>query len=105
MHKFAMRKNERQNLIVELVRANRIATQSELRDALARKGVECDQGTVSRDAKELGLVKAAAENGNYYYAVLDDVSPTIRTTRASVLKQLVKAVVASGNLIVIKCGP
>src|SRR3954449_287414 len=71
----AVRKTDRQSLIVEIVRGRKVATQTELRDALKERGVECDQGTVSRDIRELGLVKAAAEDGEYYYSVIADVSP------------------------------
>lgn len=99
------RKAERQTAIVEIVREQQIATQTELRDALAERGLECDQGTVSRDIRELGLVKAAGEDGDYYYAVIDDVSPAVRTTRVSVLRQLVRAAIPSGNLVVVRCGP
>jgi transcriptional regulator of arginine metabolism len=100
-----MQKRERQDAIVEIVRSHQVATQAELRDALAGRGIECDQGTVSRDIRELGLVKAAGDDGEYYYAVVDDVQHAVRTTRISVLRQMVRAVVPSGNLIVFKCGP
>lgn len=101
-----MKKTERQQLIVEIVRAERIATQGDVRDALASRGVECDQGTVSRDIRELGLVKAVADDGESYYAsVADVVPPSRRGLSASVLKALVRGVVASGNLIVVQCGP
>jgi len=101
----AIRKAERQQRIVEIVREQQVATQAGLRDALASRGVECDQGTVSRDIRELGLVKAAGDDGGYYYAVIDDVSPTVRVSRLSVLRQMVRSATASGNLIVVKCGP
>src|SRR5689334_12116662 len=99
------RKAERQAAVIEIVHEQQIATQAELRDALAERGVECDQGTVSRDIRELGLVKAAGDDGGYYYAVLDDVSPSVRVSRLSVLKQMVRTAIPSGNIIVVKCGP
>ena len=99
------RKQVRQSAILEVIRRGKVSTQSDLRAALVDRGIECDQGTVSRDIRELGIVKAATDDGTYVYAVLDDVSPIVRTTRLSVLKQMVRTVVASGNLIVIKCGP
>jgi len=101
----AIRKAERQQRIVEIVREQQIATQAGLRDALAAGGVECDQGTVSRDIRELGLVKAAGDDGGYYYAVIDDVSPNVRVSRISVLRQMVRSATASGNLVVVRCGP
>ena len=107
MHNFGneMRKADRQNVIVEIIRERRIATQAELRDALRARGVDCDQGTLSRDVREMGLVKAAAEDGDYYYALIDDVSPMVRTSRLFVLKQMIRTVTASGNILVVKCGP
>ncbi len=98
------RKIERQNVIVELIRNQQIGTQTELRDALRERGVECDQGTVSRDVRELGLVKAASDDGTYHYALIADVSPSVRVSRMTVLRQMVRSAVVSGNLIVIKCG-
>jgi transcriptional regulator of arginine metabolism len=100
-----LRKTDRQSAIRELVRERHIATQSELRDALADRGYDVDQGTVSRDIKDLGIVKAASEDGAYHYALIDDVSPTVRSGRMSILRQVVRSVASSGNLIVIQCGP
>lgn len=99
------KKIERQRAIVQIVREHQIATQAELRDELAARGLDCDQGTVSRDIREIGLVKAVDGEGESYYAVLDDVSPTVRVSRLSVLKQMIQEAIPSGNLIVIKCGP
>jgi transcriptional regulator of arginine metabolism len=98
-------KVERQNAIVEIIRERQVATQAELCAALSEIGVKADQGTVSRDVRELGLVKAAGDDGGYYYALIDDVSPHVRAARVSVLKQLVRGAVPSGNLVVVKCGP
>jgi transcriptional regulator of arginine metabolism len=101
----SFRKSERHGVIREIVRARNVATQSELRDALAERGFDVDQGTVSRDIKELSIVKAAGDDGGYHYVLLEDVSPTGRTTRISLVKQMVRSVLASGNLIVVDCGP
>lgn len=102
---YSSKKQARQSAILEVIRRGKVSTQSDLRASLVDRGIECDQGTVSRDIRELGIVKAATEDGSYIYAVLDEVSPIVRTTRLSVLKQMIRTVVASGNLIVIKCGP
>lgn len=99
------KKQSRQSALLEVIRRNKLSTQSELRAALVDRGIECDQGTVSRDIRELGIVKTATEDGSYVYSVLEQVSPFVRTTRLAVLKQMVRSVVASGNIVVIKCGP
>jgi len=55
-------KRDRQNSILELVRRHRIDSQQQLADALGRRGFEVSQSTLSRDIRELGLVKV----GNVY---------------------------------------
>lgn len=59
-------KQQRQDLIMELVRAHPIATQEELRLALSRRGELVTQATLSRDLRELGLVRAQTEDGPRY---------------------------------------
>jgi transcriptional regulator of arginine metabolism len=100
-----MRKSERQQLILDLIRAARIGTQAELRNALGARGVDCDQGTISRDIRELGLVKIADAGGHYQYARRDDVSQSARSVRLGDLKRLIRAVDWSANLLVIRTDP
>lgn len=57
-----MRKDERQNEILDLIREHRIATQEDLAARLEAKGFAVNQSSVSRDLIELGIVKA---NGKY----------------------------------------
>ena len=52
-----MIKRERQKRILNLIRANRVGTQEELRAHLERAGVSATQSSVSRDLEELGVVK------------------------------------------------
>lgn len=63
-----MNRRERERLILEIVSAETIHTQAELVAALARRGIEVTQATVSRDVKRLGLVKLPAVDGAYRYA-------------------------------------
>jgi transcriptional regulator of arginine metabolism len=53
-------KQTRQNAILELVRGNRIESQEQLQEALEARGVEVSQSTLSRDIRELGLVKVGS---------------------------------------------
>ena len=62
------RKAERQACILHLVTERRIETQEELAAALERAGFEVTQATVSRDIRELGLVKLPAAHGRAGYA-------------------------------------
>ena len=56
-------KKPRQEKILEVIGARRIATQQELTDELRRRGIESTQSSISRDIVELGLIKV-----NGYYA-------------------------------------
>src|SRR5689334_10300917 len=50
-------KTERQQKILEIIRARRVATQQQLARELGRRGIEATQSSVSRDIVELGLTK------------------------------------------------
>lgn len=62
------RKAARQARILQLVTAQRIETQEDLAAALEREGYAVTQATVSRDIRELGLVKLPAAHGRSGYA-------------------------------------
>ena len=62
-------KNQRQNLIMQIVKDENIGTQEELREALKRHGLKVTQATVSRDIKELSLVKTIGSDGNYKHSL------------------------------------
>jgi len=61
-------KTSRQNVILEIITEQDIETQSQLLEALEARGVSSTQATVSRDIKELRLIKEIAPDGNYRYA-------------------------------------
>ena len=54
--------------ILEIIRENIIETQEELVSALKKEGYDATQATVSRDIRELRLIKVAAPGGGYRYA-------------------------------------
>ncbi len=61
-------KNTRQGLILEIITERDIETQGQLLEALEERGVVSTQATISRDIKELRLVKEISPNGKYRYA-------------------------------------
>jgi len=73
-----MAKNDRQELILRLIRENDISTQEELTNLIKKQGLEVTQATCSRDIKELGIIKVILPNNQSKYAVLDktgDIAP------------------------------
>ena len=61
-------KRARQNIILEIIAAKDIETQNQLMQALSELGVKSKQATLSRDIKELRLVKEHSPSGRYRYA-------------------------------------
>ncbi|MBO8137280.1 MAG: arginine repressor [Desulfotomaculum sp.] len=101
-----MTKARRQLKIQEIVREQVIETQEELVSALRKAGFDVTQATVSRDIKELGLIKIPGENNISKYALPNE--PIIRHSDER-LRRLFKTSVLdidySENLIVIKTMP
>lgn len=97
-------KRGRQQRILELVEEEDVRTQAALADKLARDGIDVNQSTISRDLKELGLVKRPRPNGGYRYAPPEE--PTHDTERHQrILRELVNEIDGSGSTAVIKTDP
>ena len=98
-------KVERQKAILDVIAGQAVSTQSELKELLKDRGIEADQATLSRDIRELGLVKASDDGAHYRYAPVEAVAPPVHSKAATVLARLVRKVDCSGNLLVIKTDP
>jgi transcriptional regulator of arginine metabolism len=98
-------KFERQGAILRLVNEHKLATQSELAEALQSEGFDAVQATVSRDIAQLGLVKVRAEDGRLVYALPGAADLDRLSELASALRRSALALVATGNLLVIQTPP
>jgi len=67
-----VKKRERQMMIKQLIMNEEIVTQDELRDRLTDKGVRATQATISRDIKELNLIKAPSSKGGTKYTLYQE---------------------------------
>lgn len=98
-------KARRHLAIRDIVTNQRVSTQEELCDALSDQGYLVTQATVSRDIKELKLVKVSSPDG-YRYALPD--TPTPRSSLESMRRLFLDTVVEvtdSENLVVFKTIP
>ncbi len=75
MTRTPMGKRERHKAILEVVREGAIANQEALRARLRKRGIQVAQATLSRDIRELGLVKGADSNGRPHYQVPGEDAP------------------------------
>lgn len=96
-------KKERHIKILSLIEKNAIDTQEELMNKLRESGFEVTQATVSRDIKELRLVKILSEGGGYRYAAPDKEESGMENKYRAILKQSVRDVDSAGNIVVVKC--
>lgn len=94
-------KPQRHAVILELVRDSRISSQEVLRERLSERGIEVAQATLSRDIRELGLVKVPDENGGSLYQVPPGVTDPMPTL-GRLMPSLYVGSDGVGNLLVVK---
>ena len=93
---------KRQNAILQLISENNIETQQELTDALCKIGYDVTQATVSRDIKELRIVKRLNDSGRYVYAQSGINSDSDMNERFNIIfeKSVVSIEYAVNNIVV-----
>ncbi|SEB68896.1 transcriptional regulator ArgR [Paenibacillus sp. GP183] len=98
-------KGQRHVKIREIITNHEIETQDELVDSLRRAGYNVTQATVSRDIKELHLMKIALDDGRYKYSMPADqrFNPMQRLKRA--LSDHFVHIDYTDNLVLLKCLP
>ena len=94
-------KSARHNLILEIIETMDIETQEELAEELKRRGVRVTQATVSRDIKELRLLKVLSEKGGYKYATVERAEKGMNDRFARILAESIVNIESVNNLIVI----
>ena len=98
-------KNARQNKILQLIEEYEIATQEALIQKLAEHGFESTQTTISRDIRQLHLIKGPTGRGTYKY-----VAPEVKRVNGapghnSALTEAVVRIEAAQNIVVVKTMP
>lgn len=96
-------KTKRHSKILKLISEKDIATQEDLLVYLRESGFDVTQATVSRDIKELRLVKTMVGDGKYRYSPASSDSSSDVSTKYAVFSQSAKSVDFANNMIVIKC--
>lgn len=95
-----MTRQNRQGRILELIAGGDIGTQAEIADALNEEGYAVTQATVSRDIKELGLIKSITESKTYKYFAPENKDK--KAKHINIFRESVVAIEKAMNLIVIK---
>ena len=98
-------KHKRHAKILELITAHEIFTQEELADKLKKSGFEATQATISRDIKELKLLKLPSKNkdGQLKYGLANNMSEDKASAKFfNILKETVTDIKPAKNLLIVK---
>lgn len=95
-------KEQRHRKILELIKEYEIETQEELADRLIDGGYIVTQATVSRDIRELGLIKMVVPGGKQKYAAVQSTETVMNDKLLRILKDGFISMDMAQNLLVIK---
>lgn len=95
-------KSTRQAAILNLIDKQDIKTQKELAEKLKLQGFNVTQATVSRDIKDMRLLKVLSGLGDYKYATADQAEHSVSDRFVRMFVDSVISIEAAGNIIVIK---
>lgn len=99
-------KTQRQAMIMEIVTTRDVETQEQLQEALQAAGFYCTQATISRDIKELRIVKELTKFGTYRYTTsAKEVTGTFSARLNTIFKECVTGYDYSQNLVVVRTIP
>ncbi len=96
-------KIKRQARILEIIQRQPVDTQEELQRVLKEDGFHVTQATVSRDIKEMRLIKILDSDGRYRYSVERQEGVQISSKFHSLFADAVTNVNYAGNIVVVKC--
>lgn len=95
-------KSKRQNKIIEIISNNNVETQDDLVRLLLEAGFQVTQATISRDIKELHLIKVQADSGIYKYSVNEKKDKNDMGVLMRIFKDTVLSIEAAGSIVVIR---
>ena len=88
--------------ILEIINSQDTETQEELAEELEKSGMNVTQATVSRDIKELKLIKVLAESGKYKYATITHTESFMSNKLVNIFTQTVIHVETVDNFVVVR---
>lgn len=95
-------KNKRQEMILEIIDSMNVETQEELAEILKERNFPVTQATISRDIKELRLIKTLSDKGVYCYTVPEKKDARSQSAMIRLFSDVVVSVESTGNLVVVR---
>ena len=97
-----MARSSRQSKILEIIQSKEIETQDDLVRELRALNYDITQATISRDIKELGLIKIMTDDKRYKYAYVDNSEQQVSGKYMGIYKEAIISIKNAQNLVVIK---
>lgn len=97
-----MSRSARQSKILSIIASRDIETQDELVNELRLAGFDITQATISRDIKELGLIKTLTSDNRYKYVTKHTIDVKVPDKLMNVVREAVISVLTAENLVVVK---
>lgn len=99
-------KNDRQAMILEIIAQENIETQEQLLTRLQDRGVRCTQATISRDIKQLHLIKEPVGQGVYKYAISGNrTTLNVAAKLRTIFRECIVSIDYAQNIVVVKTMP
>ncbi len=99
-------KNDRQAMILEIISQENIETQEQLLGRLCQRGIRCTQATISRDIKQMHLIKEPVGHGVYKYAVSSNRSKlNFAEKLRTIFRESITSIASAQNIVVLKTMP
>ena len=99
-------KNDRQAMILEIIAQENIETQEQLLTRPQARGFQCTQATISRDIKQLHLMKEPVGQGVYKYAVSGNrTTLNVAAKLRTIFRECIVSIDYAQNIVVVKTMP
>ncbi|MCD8158072.1 MAG: arginine repressor [Clostridiales bacterium] len=96
-----MKKN-RQEALIEIIKNNDVSTQGELTNLLKEQGYNVTQATVSRDIRDLQIIKIQGLGGKQKYGITDTKNTVAHIGAVRIFKEGITSIDHAGNIIIVK---
>jgi transcriptional regulator of arginine metabolism len=100
-----VRKEKRQKLIASIIQTKEITTQSHLKKELSKRGIIVNQPTLSRDLREMAVIKVARGFGKFIYRMPPADGVVSNRVLENKFMYAVREINHTGNIIIIKTPP
>lgn len=100
-----MKKKERHQLLRQLVQQDVIQKQEDFVDILQKRGIDITQATISRDIKELQLIKVPAKDGGYQYNLPPEMNYNVSKKLERLMKDAFVSIDTQNEFVLIKTLP